>query len=190
MSSENKTRFLIWNLLRGFLYLAVLIAAFLLIKKYAPVSSYDWLKPISDRVGLMYVIYTLSEILFGIIPPELFMIWASQSGVPTQYAGNIAFLSVISYGAGYLGFWVGKYLHHTKFYRWVRRRFLGKYVKYIHQFGAFIVLVAAATPLPFSGISMLVGAVDYARSKYLLFASVRFIRYFVYAYFIWEANQV
>lgn len=190
MNDQSYARFFVQNLLKGLLYLAVLIGAFLLIKKFVHIDYDTWLSPINNRPFLVYLVYTISELLFGIIPPEIFMMWSLHLGSVASYIENILYLSLISYGAGLIGFWVGRFLNDTSFYNFIREKILGKYEKYLRRFGALVIILAAATPLPFSGISMLVGAAGYPIKKYVLYALVRFLRFAAYSFIIWEANTL
>lgn len=187
---QEKYQFFFRNLAKGFLWLGVLIGGFILFKKYVSIDYLDWLKPVYQRPVVVYLIYSASEILFGIIPPEIFMMWALRSGSVSVYVQHMSLLSVISYGAGVLGFLIGRYLKHTQFFMIFKKRVFGKYEKYLYRFGAFIIIVAAVTPLPFSGVSMLIGSVEFPFKKYLLFALTRFLRFVVYSFIIWEANTL
>ncbi|NOX47534.1 MAG: VTT domain-containing protein, partial [Chlorobi bacterium] len=99
-------------------------------------------------------------------------------------------LAVISYIAGFIGFLFGAYLNTSLGFRYVRKRFLGKYHSLMNKYGAFLIIVAATTPLPYSAISMLVGSLKFPMKKYLLFALSRFVRYGFYALIVWEANKL
>lgn len=184
----EKSKFLIKNLAQGLAWLAILVIAFILIRKYGDMDYLVWLEPIFDNTTLIFTIYTLSELFFGIIPPELFMMWALRTGSLGDYAFYILLFALISYTAGIVGFLFGSYLNKTIFFRYIRRRFLGRYHSALQKYGFFLILVAALTPLPFSAISMLVGSLHYPLSKYLWWASSRFLRFFVYAVIIWEAG--
>jgi membrane protein DedA with SNARE-associated domain len=182
----EKTTFFLKNLLRGLSYLAVLLVAYYVIKNNVSVGFVDLLEPLFENVALILSIYTLSELLFGIIPPELFMIWALRTGTIPGYAFYIFLFAVISYVAGFLGYLFGAYLDSTLYYRYVRKRLLGKYHSLLQKYGVFLILVAALTPLPYSGISMLMGSFRYPVKKYLIWALSRFIRYAAYAAVIWK----
>lgn len=190
MKFGEKTRFFLVNLARGLAWLAILVVAFILVKKNIDIDFLEWLTPYFDNTKLVFSIYSLSEFLLGIIPPELFMMWALRSGILTEYIFFVFLFSIISYMAGIAGFLFGSYLNKTIVFRYIRRRFLGKYHSMLQKYGYFLILVAAITPLPFSGISMLVGSLHYPLQKYMWWASSRFIRYFVYAIIIWEAGTL
>ncbi len=187
-SLPGKTRFLLKNLLKGFAWLAVLVAAFVWAKHELGDDYISWLQPIYNKPIAVFSIFLTSEILIGIIPPELFMIWAARNGIVSDYVGNMVLLASVSYMAGFIGHRIGTYLNQSKFYRLMKRNFFGKYEKYINDFGGFIIIVAALTPVPFSGIAMMTGSLRYPLKKYLIYSSFRFLRFAFYAIIIWEAN--
>jgi len=183
-----KAAFFLNNLSRGLLWFFVLIAGYFFLKNYINVDFEKWLEPVFANKVLIFTVYVLSEFIFGIIPPELFMLWALRTGYVIDYSGYVLLFAVISYIAGFAGFLFGAYLNKTIFFRFLRRKYLGKYQSLLQKYGVFLILVAALTPLPYSAISMLVGSFHYPVKKYLYWALTRFIRYAVYATIIWEAN--
>jgi len=187
-TSSSKIKFLLINLGKGLLWLIVLVAVFIFIKRYVKLDFLHWLEPYFDNNFLIFSIYSVSEFFLGIIPPEFFMIWALRNGNLHDYIILILLLTIISYIAGVAGYLIGAFLNTTLYYRYVRKRFLGKYFGLLHEYGPFIIIVAAVTPVPFSAISMLVGSVNYPFGKFLFYALSRFIRFAVYAAIIWEAN--
>ncbi|MEM7551328.1 MAG: hypothetical protein AAF363_16730 [Bacteroidota bacterium] len=186
----SKKQFLITNLIKGFVYLAVLIILFLLIKKYFRIDYYSLLEPTFEHPLLVYLTFSISELAFGIIPPELFFIWASALGSVPKYIFHVALLSIVSYLAGINGFFIGGVLKDTSFYSKIEKRFLSKYKPLLRLYGTFAVIVAAITPLPFSGISILVGTTGFGWKKYALAALFRFLRFALYAVIMWEADHI
>lgn len=184
----DRRKFLLRNLLRGFLWLAVIVIAFIYARKNYDFTLEAVLGPVYDRPSVVYFIFLASEVIFGIIPPEFFMIWSLRSEVLFNYINNIVALSAISYIAGIIGFGIGAYLKNTRFYRIMKIRVFGKFEKHLNNYGGFLVIVASLTPLPFSGIAMLVGSVHYSFKKYLWFSLFRFLRFLAYGIVIWEAN--
>lgn len=187
---NDRRRFLVRNVLRGLGYFGLLIAGFLFFKHYTDINFRSILGPVMDRPVLMYLIWTASELLFDLIPPEIFMMWALRFGDPWVYATSISILAVISYLAACVAFYAGKHLHGGRIHRYVNRRLIPKYDHYVQRFGAFFVIVAAVSPFPYSGISILVGAADYSTKRYLLFGLTRFIRFAVYSLILWETNKL
>ncbi len=185
---QKKIIFFLRNLLRGLLWLAIIVIFFLAIKKYFNVNFNAWLAAI--KPSLVYIIFLLSEVIIGIIPPEIFMIWALRNGDITEYIAIIAAFSFLSYLAGISGYFIGRYLNTTLLYRFLRRKFLSKSEKLLNIYGLYLIIVAAVTPLPFSGVSMLVGSVRYPFNRYVIYSLTRFGRFAVYSWLIWEANML
>lgn len=184
----DRRRFLLKNLLRGFVWLGVIVVAFIYARKNYDFTLETVLGPVYDQPTVVYLIFLASEVIFGIIPPEFFMIWSLRTEILSNYINNIIALSAISYVAGIIGFGIGAYLKNTRFYRIMKIRVFGKFEKHLNNYGGFLVVVASLTPLPFSGIAMLVGSVHYSFKKYLWFSLFRFLRFLVYGIVIWEAN--
>lgn len=187
-SAAERTRFLLRNLLKGILWLTILVTAYILAKKYLDFDLETLLGPLYENAFLIFTIFFTSEVIFGIIPPELFMFWALRNEDLIIYLGNIVALSIMSYFAGVLGYYIGSYFNSTRIYRLLRRNYLGRYEKLFNQYGGFLVIVAALTPLPFSAICMLVGAVKFSFRKFVWFSLFRFLRFLVYSVIIWEAS--
>lgn len=184
----GRRKFLFRNLLRGLIWLAVIVIGYVFLRKNYDFTLEAVLGPVYDQPTIVYLIFLASEVIFGIIPPEFFMIWSLRNEVLMDYINNIIALSAISYVAGIIGFGIGAYLKNTQFYRQMKKRVFGKFEKHLNNYGGFLVIVAALTPLPFSGIAMLVGSVHYSFRKYLWFSLFRFLRFIVYGAIIWEAN--
>lgn len=190
MKLGEKSTFFLKNLIRGLVWLAILVLAFIIIRKNIDLDFLEWLEPIFDNTPLILTVYAISELVFGIIPPELFMMWALRSEILNEYIFYVSVFAVMSYLAGFAGYLFGSYLNTTILFRYIRRRFLGKYHSMLQKYGFFMILVAAITPLPFSAISMLVGSLHYPARRYLLWAASRFLRFLVYAFIIWEAGYL
>lgn len=188
MKISEKYSFLFRNLLKGFLWLVAIIAIFKLSEYFLGDKVEQFLKYSGDKYILIFSIYSISELVFGIIPPELFMIWATEQNSIENYILIILLLTVLSYLAGLIGYAFGRFFSSTRIYRYLRRKRFKKLEYYLNRFGGFLVIVAALTPIPFSATSMLVGAAKYPFKSYMLYSLFRFLRFAVYAFIIWEAN--
>jgi membrane protein YqaA with SNARE-associated domain len=186
--NAERTSFFLRNLLKGVIWLAVIVGGYFYLQNHYTFSLEDVLGPVYDKPFVVYSIFLTSEIIFGIIPPELFMIWSLRNEVLSDYIANVAALSAISYVSGMLGYYIGSHFSTTKLYATIKNNYLGKFEKHFARFGGFLVIVAALTPIPFSGICMLMGAVKYPYRKFLVIATSRFLRFAVYAFIIWETN--
>lgn len=186
----ERTKFLLRNLLKGFIWLAVIIIIFIAFKKLGKAFVFHWLDPILNQPLLVYLIFLASEIVFGIIPPEIFMLWGLRTGDAFSYAFVVGSLALLSYGSGIVGFFIGRYFQNTRIYRLLRYKRIIKYEDKLREYGLYLIIVASLTPVPFSAMSMLVGAVRYPIKDYLLFSLARFIRFSTYSWIIWQANML
>ena len=166
---ETQAGFLIRNLLKGFAFFFVIVVAFYFVEGYIQDNFQTHIEEIRANPGILYGTYTLSEIVFGIIPPELFMmIWILDKIDVSGFIVNLSILTVISYGAGVLGYFIGKNFSKTPFYQnRIREKYLKQYEKNLKKFGGYLVFVGAVTPIPFSATCMLAGSVN-MRFKYFL----------------------
>jgi membrane protein YqaA with SNARE-associated domain len=186
----DKAKFFFRNLLKGLAWFSILILIFILARKYFYSDYKELFEPIFSNYFLIFTVYCLSELILGIIPPELFIMWALRTGDLTDYILLVFLFAFLSYMAGFLAYLFGKYLSSTILFRYLRKRYLGKYQHSFKKYGAFLILVAALTPVPYSAVSMLVGSFQYPVNKFLYWTLSRFIRYAVYGVIIWEANLV
>ncbi len=187
---SERTTFLVRNLLRGIVGLVAIIGIYVLAKKYLDFDLITLLGPLYEKPVAIYTIFLTSEVVFGIVPPEFFMLWSMRHGDVSLYIQNIAALSTISYVSGIIGYYLGSLFHATKIYRLLRINYLQKFERQFQQFGGFLVIVAALTPLPFSAICMLVGAAKYPFRRFLFIATARFARFVVYSMIIWQTNAL
>ena len=187
---SSKQEFFLRNLVKGLVWLGIIISLFVITKHNVDKELLLKYEHLFDKTGLILTIFILSELIIGIIPPELFLIWSLRSGILTNYIQYALLLAIISYLAGLTGFYFGKYLHGTKLYSYLRNKYLVRSEILLKEYGLYLILVAALTPVPFSGVAMLVGAVDYPVKKYFYWSLSRFIKFAFTAYIIWEANMI
>ena len=190
---SNKKEFLSYflrNLLKGFIYLLVLIGLIVLIKSTFK-TPYDKIEHlVSDNYLLMLIIFLISEFFVGIIPPELFMIWTLDNPW-YYYLLVLTFMTFFSLLAGWLNYCLGCFISKRAFFmNLARKRFkLEKYQKHFDRYGSGLIIVAALTPMPFALISLLTGTLSYPQKKYLIFASFRIIRFVVYGILVWNLGE-
>ncbi|MCF8229352.1 MAG: VTT domain-containing protein [Bacteroidales bacterium] len=185
---SERSRFFLRNLGSGILWLLVIIVVFvILFNRLGDVHYEKYIAPIYDKPFWFYLVFSLSEVAFGIIPPEIFMLVSAQKEDISFYIVTLIILSGISYGAGILGYFIGNYFNDTRFYQRLHKRYLEKYAGYVRRFGGFIIIVASLTPVPFSAIAMIIGAVDYPFRNYILFSLFRFVRFIAYSILIYQS---
>lgn len=190
-SNHPRLRFFLVNLLKGVIWLSLIIGALILFKElvYKDNPEY-WIEKFYSKPFQIYGIYIFSEFCFGLIPPEIFMIWALHKGSLLQYVFNLLFFTAITYLAGVTSFLIGKYLNRVLYFRFLQRKFFLKYMPLVRKYGLFLVVVAAATPLPYSATSLVVGASGYPFRGYLLASLSRIARFAVYGTIIFQTHQI
>jgi len=190
MINQSKTVFLLKNLGRALIYAAIIALAYYLFKEYIITEDQEvWLKKFYSNPALIYLIYTGSEVFFGLFPPEFFMLWAYHKGDVTHYVLNLTFFAGVSYGAGYLSFLIGRYLRRTLIFRYVSRKIFIKYWPLFRKFGSILIIAAALTPLPWALISMLIGSTEYPLKRFTYFAVFRILRFAIYGLIIFQTHQ-
>ncbi|MGC8804291.1 MAG: VTT domain-containing protein [Bacteroidales bacterium] len=186
MIIPQKMAFFLRNFARGLAWVVAILAIVFGLKKLNIFDYETFLLPLYDKPVLIYLTFFVSEVIVGIIPPEFFMLWALHNHSFKQYMFIVIGLASISYGAGLIAYFAGRYLNTSKFFRFFRRRFLKKLERLFFQYGMPLIIVSALTPIPFSGTSMLVGSSRYPLGKYLLYSLSRYLRFVLYAYIVWK----
>ena len=176
------------NFFRGLLFFAVALGFYKITFSYLDLASLKNQITFDFPSFFVFLLFFTSEVVLGVIPPELFMIWAITSKPIESYLFYVIMFSILSYTAGFAAFLFGKYLHNTWLYDFMKRNIIGKYERKITAFGWLVIVVAAITPIPFSATCAVVGAVGFDRKKYLFYSLARFIRYAIYGFFIWLAH--
>lgn len=161
-----------------------ILAALMLFENFTPGMEY-YFEQFSSVVGQEIVLagFFISETLLGLIPPDLFIIWAKQFSSP--YA-MVLLLSVLSYAGGLAAYFIGT--------RLVKINRLGHmvHVKFAKQFtllkswGGFIIVIAALLPLPYSTMCLGAGMLKYSLRSLLLLGMFRIVRFFVYAAVLYQ----
>jgi uncharacterized membrane protein YdjX (TVP38/TMEM64 family) len=148
--TETRSSFLWRNLLRGLAWFAVILTAYILAAEELAIYEKE-INAVGDRLPLLLTIFTISEVVFGIIPPEFFMLIWQSKGILSEYVLNLTYLTLISYAAGVLGYYIGRYFSKTVFYQRIHQRYLAQYDEKLRTYGLYLVLVGAITPNLYAG---------------------------------------
>ena len=148
-------------------------------KAYFP--DYDTkLQILLDSINTYWAlaIFFTSETILGLIPPDLFIIWAKKFASPY---GMVTLLACLSYLGGVIAYFLGKYIGGLpKIEQWILTKF-DKHFKLIQKWGGVLIVFAALFPLPFSAICLVAGAVRFPFKTFLALGLFRFARFFGYA---------
>lgn len=187
-AEESKSAFLLKNLAKGLAWFVVIIAAYLLVQEELDVYKKE-INEVGDNLPLLLGVFTVSEVVFGILPPEIFMLIWKTKGDPVMYTINLTILTLISYAAGILGYWIGLRFSRTSFYHRVHQRWLAPYDQKLRKYGGFLVVVGAVTPVPFSATCMLAGSVNLNFRTFLLLTISRIVRFAFYGALVWVSTS-
>lgn len=185
---DSKASFLLKNLAKGLAWFAVIIIAYILVQKELNVYR-EQINRVGDNMPLLLSIFTVSEVVFGILPPEIFMLIWKTKGDPMVYAINLTILTFISYAAGIVGYWIGYRFSKTGLYKRVHERWLAPYDQKLKRYGGFLVIVGAVTPVPFSATCMLAGSVRLPFRYFLLITITRIVRFAFYGTLVWVSTS-
>ncbi|WP_340113844.1 VTT domain-containing protein [Maribellus mangrovi] len=191
MKISPRIQFLLKNGLKGLAWLAAILVLYFLFKQVVLSHASDELiAKFYAQPLIIYLIYSGSEFFFGIIPPELFMIWAINKADALHYLFNLAFFASVSYLMGYINFLIGQFFYKNETFKYLKRKILKDSAEKVKKYGLFLIIVAALTPLPWSAVSLLVGSAGYPSKRYLKYALFRFLRFAVYGYIIYQTHQI
>lgn len=130
-------------------------------------------------IGTLFI----SECFTGILPPDMYILWAKSFEHPYLI---VFILAVSSYIGGIISWYIGTQLHRLKnVKKWVDIKFAEQF-KLFKKYGGLVIFISALTPLPFSPVSVVAGIVEYPLRAYLLVALSRFLRFFLYAYVFYQ----
>ena len=128
--------------------------------------------------GVVIVFQFLSEVITGVISPELFIVWAKSTPYPWL---TLFSLATASYLGGVVSYLIGYHLHRfPRIHRWIDHR-MAKQKDQLRRFGGLLIFLAALTPLPFPPVCTLAGAVGFKWRWFLKVALVRYLRFAIYA---------
>ena len=132
---------------------------------------------------LIFLTLFLSECFTGILPPDMFILWAKTFEHPYLI---VFVLALSSYIGGIVSWFIGTQIHRLKKVKlWVDFKF-SEQVKLFKRYGGLVIFISALTPLPFSPVSVVAGMVDYPFRLYWIVALSRFLRFFLYAYVFYQ----
>lgn len=187
---ETKSSFLLKNILRGLIWFAVIIVIFILAEDYIQTNFKNDIQVIHDKPVLLYMVFFTSEVVFGLIPPEFFMmVWILHGVTIPVYVVNLIILTLLSYVAGVIGYFIGRNFSKTAFYLKIQERYLMQYQGKLKRYGGFLVIVGATTPVPYSATCMLAGSINLDFRYFLLICITRIIRFSIYGWMVWSFPQ-
>ena len=131
-------------------------------------------------IGVFAVFFT-SESILGLIPPEIFIAWSGKSDLPWIY---LSILAVLSYLGGVISYFFGRGVANIPSVFVYLEVKMSKHIKNMRKWGGLLIIVGALLPLPFAISSIAAGIIKFPFGNYLLFGSLRFVRFLIYGLII------
>lgn len=161
----------------------VLLGLFLF-EQYTPGLAFYFAKySILVSHEIVIAFFFISETILGLVPPDLFIIWAKQFTNPYVM---VTLLAVLSYGAGllayYFGYRIGAWKRISDF---INIKFAEQF-KMLRSWGGLIIVLAALLPLPFSTMCLGAGMLKYSLRALLILGLFRFVRFYAYAAVLYQ----
>jgi membrane protein YqaA with SNARE-associated domain len=126
---------------------------------------------------LVFAVFFISESFLGMIPPDLFVIWATKFESPLLI---MTVLGVLSYIGGVISYLIGSWLLKSKRIKAYSERVLDKYISLVRKWGGAFIIISALFPFsPFSLVVIAVSLFKYPFRMYLLFGLSRIIRFII-----------
>lgn len=121
------------------------------------------------------IIFFISESFLGMIPPDIFMIWATKFDSPVLI---LTILGILSYIGGAISYQIGYGLSKIPRITAFTERRLEGYIVLTRKWGGAFIIIAALFPLsPLSLVVIAVGLLKYPFKLYLLFGLSRIVRF-------------
>lgn len=189
---ETRSGFLLKNFIRGIVWLVIVVVAFVFAEEYIQDNFQRDIVHLQNRPLILYSIFFGSEVVFGLIPPVLFMTtWKLILRVDLyDYVLNLGIMTILSFIAGVIGFYVGRLFSKTKLYRRMEVRYLRQYNQQLKKYGSFLVIVGALTPIPFSATCMMAGSVNIPVKEFLWVCATRIFYFLIYGWIVWSFPTV
>jgi len=176
-------RFIGQNLIKLTISLLLFALLFYVIKKYVIDFNeiFDYLFHNLNTV-LVFIVFFISEIFLGLLPPDLFIAWTHSCNIPWL---GVTILAISSYFGGLLAYHLGRFIRTIpKVNKYVERKLKNNF-ELVNKYGAIVIVFAALFPLPYSPVILVSGILHYPFKKVVWLAIFRIIRFFAYAFFIY-----
>ena len=176
--------FLRSTLYKGSIVIVTVILLFLLID-YFVFDIKGFLSSLLDIYPPQIILssFLVSETILGLVPPELYIIWASK----TNYPWLLLFvLASLSYLGGILAYFIGNRIYYISSIRNYIESKIEKHIVMLRKWGGIFVLIGALLPLPYAIVSLACGLIKYSFKEYLLWGLFRYIRFVMYALVLFQ----
>jgi len=132
---------------------------------------------------LILAIFYVSETIIGLLPPEIFIAWASQSAHPWWVLFGLA---SVSYLGGITAYFIGRRLSQIQVVKNYLEEKTAQHIANLRKWGGLLIFIGATLPPPHALISLASGMIHYNFKHYLFWALFRYLRFIIYALVIFK----
>jgi len=132
---------------------------------------------------IIFSFFLISETVLGLVPPEVFIAWASKSVTPWLF---LLLLATMSYVGGVISYFIGNRMFLIPSVKNHFENKIARHISNLRKWGGFFVFVGAMLPIPHSVVSLASGLIKYNFKHYLLWALFRYVRFAIYAAVIFQ----
>jgi len=164
----------------------LLVVGILIYVNYKVISINDLIENLTRNYSdlAIFSVFFASESILGLIPPDIFIAWTKSTEHPLLY---LAILAILSYIGGIVAYISGKALLKISFFREIMEVKMSKHITNMRKWGGLLIAVGAILPLPFALASMAAGMIKFSFRSFLIFALLRFFRFIIYGFVIFQA---
>lgn len=164
----------------------LLVVGILIYVNYKVISINDLIENLTQNYSdlAIFSVFFASESILGLIPPDIFIAWTKSTEHPLLY---LAILAILSYIGGIVAYISGKALLKISIFREIMEVKMSKHITNMRKWGGLLIAVGAILPLPFALASMAAGMIKFSFRSFLIFALLRFFRFIIYGFVIFQA---
>lgn len=178
---KPRKRYILENVIRSLVYIGVLVFLYVLLKSYFIDELHTWIAFAEERKGLMFLIFFVSELAFGLVPPEVFMVvFPKEDYGFSVFVGIMMLMSFMSYIAGTIIYLIGRFLGRRGDFRLFNQKWYLQYKEKMEMYGSVLLVLACVTPVPYSTVCLVSGSQEFPFKKFLLISLTRIFRFVIY----------
>lgn len=176
------------NMLKLLYIIIGFVAVMMIIQQF--ITMDEIFQMIINNVAYQYVfvLFGVSETILGLIPPDLFIMWAKtlSSDIDASKWVLLGILATMSYLGGIAAYGIGYALQSKESIRqWIQLKHSDLFNK-LRKWGGFLIGVAALLPIPFSLITLISGTTRFPFRILLVVGLLRYLRFLIYALALWS----
>ena len=169
-------------------YALVVLLVFLIGKYLVDFNGFfnAFIDQLSDR--FVIILFFASESFTGMIPVDLFVIWAQKFENPLPY---LALLGILSYAGGVISYGIGLWISSRPKIKVFTEKRLKNYIGFVRKWGGAFIVIAALFPFtPFSLVVIAITMLKYPFRLFLLFALTRLVRFVIQGVFFFDLLKI